>query len=275
VSTCVLEEKMNIFVPRTAVIGVGRDGLEAARQLICDGTVETCPTGLGTGRYKPDLEVSGVSNWVFIAGTIEPDQDVQALLSPALPILSDGTLNIALISTMCSKERSRLFNPGLFCEGIMTAIDACFVLHMTPRLFNADDGNARINALSNAGRIILEMMTVTDNVMISFDEFKETMVEAGQVWLSTGIGSGMGRAIKAARSALIDSFSGNRLVGAQKILLRIAGGDNLLLSEVHDVLDTAKSVVPANTDIIFGVARKPVPDPLIKISLLATHFSAT
>ena len=265
---------MNMFVPRTAVIGVGRDGLETARQLICDGTVESCPTELDTGRYKPDLEMSDVSNLMLIVGTIESEQDVQALLSPALSILSDGTLSIALISTMCSKERSRLFNPGLFCEGIMTAVDACFVLHMTPRLFNADGGRARINALSNAGRIILEMMTVTDNVMISFDGFKETMVEAGQVWLSTGIGSGMGRAIKAARSTLIDSFSGNRLVGARSILLRVVGGDNLLLSEVHDVLDAVKSAVTTNTDIIFGVARESVPNPLIKVSLLATHFSA-
>lgn len=265
---------MNMFVPRTSVIGVGNDGLEIARQLICDGTVETCPTELDTGRYKPDLEVSGLSNLVLIVSTIEPDQDVQALLSPALSILSDETLNIALISTMCRKERSRLFNSGLFCEGIMTAVDACFVLHMAPRLFNADGGRARINGLSNAGRIILEMMTVTDNVMISFDEFKETMVEAGQVWLSTGIGLGMGRAIKAACSVLIDSFSGNRLVGAQKILLRVVGGDDLLLSEVHDVLDILKSAVTTDTEIIFGVARNPVPDPLIKISLLATHFSA-
>ena len=132
---------MNMFVPRTAVIGVGRDGLETARQLIYDGTVETCPTGLDTGRYKPDLEMPCVSNLVLIVGTIESEQDVQALLSPVLSILSDGTLNIALISTMRSKDRSGLFNSGLFCEGIMKAVDACFVLHMAPGLFNSNIGS--------------------------------------------------------------------------------------------------------------------------------------
>ena len=106
--------------------------------------------------------------------------------------------------------------------------------------------------LFNAARIMLEKMTITDNVMISLDEFKYTMAEAGQLWLSQGIGLGKNRAIKAARGALTDLFSYNRLIGARKILLRVAGGDDLLLSEVCDVLDITKSAIKTDNDIIFS-----------------------
>lgn len=265
---------MNMISPRIAVIGVGKDGLEAKKQLIYDKTVGTYLTELDTGKYKPDLDEPGAINLVLVLGTEDPRKDFQTLFNPALSILSRKTLNIAVINTMLNKESSRPFNPNMFHEGIKTLVDACFVLYMAPKLFNADGGRARINVLSNAVRIMLETMTITDNVVISFDDFKYTMAEAGQLWLSTGIGSGKDRAIKAARTALTDSFSDNRLIGARKILLRVAGGDDLLLSEVCDVLDITKSAIKTDNDIIFGVARKSVPEPLIKVSLLATHFSA-
>jgi len=263
---------MNVVTPRTAVIGVGRDGSEAARQLICDGTIEAYLPELDTKEYEPTLELPGASDLVFVVGTIEPEKDFQAWLSPALSVLSHETLNVAVINTVNDREGSKQCSLGKFRKGIMTPVDAYFTLNMTPRLFFADGGRARINALSKAVRIILEMMTITDSVMISFDEFKYTMAEAGQLWLSTGTGSGKGRAINAARSTLFDSFSDNRLVGARKILMRVVGGDNLLLNEVYDVLGIIRSAVKTD-DIIFGVARKPVPEPVIRVSLIAIHFS--
>ncbi len=264
---------MNIATPRTAVIGVGKDGSEAARQLICDGTIETCLTELDTGEYKSALELPGVGDLVFVVGTMEPEEDFQAQLSSALSALSRETLNVAVINTVNSGENSKQCSLDTLHKGIMPPVDAYFTLNMTPRLFYAGGGRARINALSNAVRIIVEMMTVTDSVMISFDDFKYIMAEAGQLWLSTGTGSGKDRAIEAARSALTDSFLDNRLVGARKILLRVVGGDDLLLDEFYDVLDTIRSNVKTD-DIIFGVARKSVPEPVIQVSLIAIHFSA-
>ena len=131
---------------------------------------------------------------------------------------------MAVINTVNSRESSKQCSLDTFRKGIMTPVDAYFTLNMTPRLFYAGGGRARINALSKAVRIIVEMMTVTDSVVIGFDDFKYTIAEAGQLWLSTGAGSGKDRAIKAARSALIDLSYDNRLVGAQKILLRVVVG---------------------------------------------------
>jgi cell division GTPase FtsZ len=259
---------MNMISARIAIIGIGEDGLEARRRLISDETVGGYLTDLGTGKRKPS-EI----DLVFVLGAVDPKKNPQALSNSALSILSRETLNIAVISTMLNKEDSRQFNPDIFLQGIESLVDACFVVPMAPKLFNADGGGARVNMLFNAVRIILETMTLTDDVRIDFDDFRNTLTEAGPFWLSTGTGSRDGRAMKAARSALIDSFSDNRLVGAQSILLRVVGGDDLLLSEVHDVLDVVRSAVTTDTNIIFGAARKSVPEPMVKVSLLATHFS--
>jgi cell division GTPase FtsZ len=259
---------MNMISARIAIIGVGEDGLEARRRLISDESVGGYLTDLGTGKRKPSK-----IDLVFVLGAMDPENNPQALSNSALSILSRETLNIAVIGTVLNREDSRQFNPDIFLQGIESLVDACFVVPMAPKLFNADGGRARVNVLSNAVRIILETMTWTDNVRIDFDDLSATLAEAGRFWLSTGIGSGDGRAMKAARSVLIDSFSDNRLVGAQSILLRVVGGDDLLLSEVHDVLDVVRSDVTTDTDIIFGVARNHTSQPSINVTLMATHFS--
>jgi cell division GTPase FtsZ len=264
---------MNMVAPRTTVIGVGKDGSEAARRLIYDGTIQTCLIDLHAGEYKPALEVSGEGSLVLVIGTIDPKRNFEVQLGPALSVLSHKALNVAVINTVNSREGSKQCSLCRFLQGIMTPVDAYFTLDMVPRLFFTEGGRARTNALSNAVRIMLEMMTVTDNVMISFDDFKYIMAEAGLLWLSTGAGSGKDRAIKAARTALTDLFSCSRLIGARKVLLRIVGGDDLLLSEVHDVLDIVQSAVTTDTDVIFGVARNHTSYPSIKVTLMATHFT--
>ena len=55
-------------------------------------------------------------------------------------VISIG-VNIAVINTMLNKESSRPFNPNMFHEGIKTLVDACFVLHMAPGLFNSNIGS--------------------------------------------------------------------------------------------------------------------------------------
>lgn len=264
---------MNIISARMAIIGFSEDGLEAKSQLICDETVGPYLTKLDNCEYQPGLEDPGDINLALVLGTVDPGNGFQALYDSALSTLSRDTLNIAVVNTMIKMDGSRQFNQDKFHEGINTLIDAYFVLRMAPKLFNADGGRARVNVLSNTVRIMLETMTRTDDVKIGFDDFRITLTEAGRFWLSTGISSGKGRAIKAARSALIDSFSDNRLVGAQRILLRVVGGDDLLLSEVHDVLDIVESTVTTDTDVIFGVARNHASRPSIKVILMATHFS--
>ena len=261
---------MNTNIPRVAVVGIGEDGLEAARQLIYDGIAETCLTDLDTEGEKSELELPHAINLVLILGTVGTEKECEALFNPAM--LSNRTLNIAVITTMRSDESCEHSNSSMFQKLIMAPVDACFPQYMRTRLFNAEGGRARINALCNISRNILEMMTETDFITIPFGDFEKTMAEAGQVWLSIGMGSGNDRAIKAAGSALVDLFSGNQLLGARKILLRVAG-NSLLLSEVNDVLDVIQSNVKTDTEIIFGVVRKPIPDSFVKVSLLATHYS--
>lgn len=259
-------------IPKTDIIGVGRDGSEAARRLLRSGITKTYRTESAEA-YEPNL-ASGASDLVLVLGTMEPGDDFPTLLGSALSILTHDTLNIALIATTCCQKRSSFFNSSPCYGKVINVLDAYSFINMIPALFHKEGGMARIDALFYTARIILEMMTTTDDIRIASSDLKKTMAEVGQIWISSSISSGVDRAIKAASSVLMDQFSGNQLVAAQKILLRVVGGKDLLLCEVNDVLDIIKSAVNIDDKgIVFGVAREPVPDPVIKVSILAIHYS--
>lgn len=264
---------MDILKPRTAVIGFGEDGSEAIRQLINDGLADTYFTDLENMVFKSKLGIPGTIILVLILGTVGMTDDSRKHFNSTLSMLSNRTLNITVITTMGNDEIDKHANPNIPQELLMAPVDACFIQYMRTRLFNADGGRARINALSNAARIIIEMITITDAIRISLDEFRETLSRAGRLWLSSGKGSGNDRAIKAVNSALTDPFTGKQLAGGKKILT-IIGGDDLRLGEVNKILDITESALHMdNKDIVFGVARKSIPDPVIKVLILATHYS--
>ena len=263
---------MRDMIPKTTVVTLDKDGSEVAKQLIRKGRADYV-YDFGSGATAPDIKRMEQSELVFILGTQSDRQDIRGTLTPALSYLAGNKLIIAITNSLSDKTFDGYVQPDISIWNLSRALDAHFNIYMPPSIFDASNGQARISALTNTCITILDIMNASDNIAIVYDEFKDALTNAGQAWVSTGCGSGKHRAIEAARTALIEPFSIHSLASAKNVILRIIGG-NLLLGEANDIVQYVETTLGTDTKIIFSVAANSYPEPLIRVSLLATNINS-
>jgi cell division protein FtsZ len=95
----------------------------------------------------------------------------------------------------------------------------------------------------------------------------------GDAIMGVGIGRGDNRAVDAATNAINNPLLEDaRIEGAKKLLVNVAGGDDLSLSEYEEVLN----IITASTDeevfTISGTALDDTIEDAIKVTVIATGF---
>jgi len=121
---------------------------------------------------------------------------------------------------------------------------------------------------------ISEVITVPGLINLDFADVKAITKDAGQAWMSIGIGTGKNRAIDAAKEALASPLLDVTITGAKGVLFNVVGGDNLSLYEVNEAAEIIKKAVDPDANIIFGVAKDERLNNEVKITLIATGFNA-
>ena len=121
---------------------------------------------------------------------------------------------------------------------------------------------------------ISELITVPGVVNLDFADVRRVMEDAGPALMAIGIGRGDQRAVEAAREAIASPLLEVDITGATGVLFNVTGPSNLRLSELNNAARTIAEVVDPDAEIIFGAAIDEEMGDEVRITVVATGFSA-
>lgn len=191
-----------------------------------------------------------------------------------------GILTIAVVSkpfTFEGRHRCEVAEIGII--DLFRKVDTLIIIP-NDRLLALCDQNVGVDeafrmaddVLKKSILAITEVLNTPGIINLDFADIRAIMKDAGPAWTSIGLGSGPGRAVKAAQSALASPLLDVSINGATGVLFNIVG-NNLTLYEIDEAAELIKKAVDHEANIIFGVAIDPNMDEKeIKITLIATGF---
>jgi cell division protein FtsZ len=131
------------------------------------------------------------------------------------------------------------------------------------------------NVCLNAVRGISDLVIAPGLINVDFADVRTIMTGMGRALMGTGMGTGDKRAIEAAQQAisspLLEDVSIN---GATGILLNITGGPDLTLAEMNEACSLIAEAADPDANIIFGSVIDAHAGDQVRITVIATGFSA-
>jgi cell division protein FtsZ len=203
------------------------------------------------------------------------------------PVVADiakqsGALTIAVVTKPFAFEGSHRCQVAE--EGIQELLGKVDTLIIIPndRLLSLCDQKTGVDSafrladdvLRHGVQAIAEVITTPGMINLDFADVKAVMMDAGPAWMSIGRGSGQSRASDAAKEALASPLLDVSIEGSKAVLFNVVGGDSLTLYEVNQAADVIKQAVDPDANIIFGVASEPEMENEVRITLIATGFTA-
>lgn len=194
-----------------------------------------------------------------------------------------GTLSIGIVTRPFNFEgtrRQRVAEEGI--ANLASKVDTLIVIPNERLLTLADrdllvDNAFRMvdDVLKHGVQAISELVTVPGVINLDFADVKAVMKNAGPAWLAIGHGSGHNRARDAAQEAISSQLLDVSIEGAKGILFNITGAiGQTTLHEVNEAAEIIRGAVDPEANIIFGVVYEPKMENDVRLTLVATGFSA-
>ena len=133
------------------------------------------------------------------------------------------------------------------------------------------------NILTTAAKGIAEVISVTGNINVDFNDVNTVLRNSGRAIMGSAIAQGENRAIEAVQSALSSPLlDENDIQGAKYVLLNITYGDKeVMMDEVTEITDFIQDAAGATADVIWGHGYDSSLGDNISITLIATGFSSS
>jgi cell division protein FtsZ len=193
-----------------------------------------------------------------------------------------GALTIAVVTkpfTFEGKHRAKTAAEGI--SNLIGKVDTLIIIP-NDRLLDLCDQKTTVDSafkmaddvLRHGVQAISEVITVPGLINLDFADIKAIMKDAGPAWMSIGVGQGQNRAVDAAKRALASPLLDVSIKGSKAVLFNIVGDNSLTLFEVNEAAEVIKEAVDPDANIIFGVAYDPTIGNDVRITLIATGFTA-
>lgn len=133
------------------------------------------------------------------------------------------------------------------------------------------------NVLAKGAKSIAEIITVSGNINVDFEDVRTVMQDAGAAVMGSAVVEGEERARRAAEGALNSPLLNNtNIAGAQYILLSIVVGDedDFQMEELEEISDYIQEQAGEDAEIIFGQATDETVGKGISVTIIATGFSS-
>ena len=205
----------------------------------------------------------------------------------AAPVIAEiakqsGALTIAVVTKPFGFEgtnRTQVANEGV--TRLLGKVDTLIIIP-NDRLLGLCDQKTGVDSafkladdvLRHGVQAIAEVITTPGLINLDFADVKSIMKDAGPAWMSIGMGTGQNRAIEAAKQALASPLLDVSINGSKAVLFNVVGGTSLTLFEVNEAADVIREAVDPEANIIFGVAHDPEMNNDVRITLIATGFTA-
>lgn len=122
---------------------------------------------------------------------------------------------------------------------------------------------------------ISDLIVMPGLVNVDFADVKTIMSNAGSSLMGIGVGSGEGRAVNAAKQAVLSPLLEVSIDGAKGILFNITGGPDLTMNEVDEAAKIITSAADPDANIIFGATIDDNLIDVVRITVIATGFDET
>ncbi len=202
-----------------------------------------------------------------------------------------GILTVAVVTSPLSLEGNLRREQALKgIEELRQSVDSLLIidneniLKIYGRLSLKQAFGKADDILASATKGIAEIITVkSDLVNVDFADVSNVMRDSGRAHMAVATARGEDRAERAAEASLLSPLLDDNLIsGAKNILINISVSDpdNLILDEVHAILDYIQSHASIrdkfgnilNANIIWGTSVKPQLDDAIELVVVATGF---
>ncbi|MCL2137910.1 MAG: cell division protein FtsZ [Treponema sp.] len=259
------ENRIHIGNKTTGIRGAGgdpvkgeaaaREDAELLRKTVKDIDMVFLTTGMGGG--------TGTGAIPVLAG-IAKDSNALTVAIVTLPFEVEGEekMQIALegIKKLRENVDTLIIIPN---ENLYKMIDRKLTFIQMLRL--ADD------ILLQAVKAISEIITQVGYINADFADVVSTMKGQGDAHLGIGLGSGDNRAKTAADNAinnpLLEDVS---ITGASRLLVNIAGSEDVPAAEVREILSTIRAKAGAKAKLKFAITHDSSLGENIKVTVIAT-----
>src|SRR5262245_12915858 len=193
---------------------------------------------------------------------------------------SQGSLTIGVVTRPFAFEgRRRSVQADQGIAKMKEKVDTQIVIPNDRLLSVANDKTSMLSAFKMADEVLLQgvqgitdLITTPGLINTDFADVKMIMHDAGSALMGVGYGSGDGRALDAARSAISSPLLESAIDGARGILLNICGGSDLTLFEVNDAATVIHEVAHPEANIIFGAVIDDEMGDEVRVTVIAAGF---
>ncbi len=124
--------------------------------------------------------------------------------------------------------------------------------------------------LQEGVRGISDLIVMPGLINLDFADIRSIMANRGKAMMGAGEACGDNRAIRATQQAISNPLLDDVLNGARGLIISIAGGNDLKLTEVDEVASYVRDLVDPEADIIWGSTFNPALEGRVRVSVFAT-----
>src|SRR3954451_14271623 len=206
----------------------------------------------------------------------------------AAPIIASlaaelGALTVAVVTKPFNFEgKRRRVQAEQGIRGLRDSVDTLITIPNERLLNFVERGTSLSDAFKIADDIlrqavqgISDLITVPGEINLDFADVKTIMHGMGMALMGRGVSSGEHRAVEAAQRALSAPLLEEASIeGAKGVLIKITGGPDMTLFEVHEAASIIQEAADEEANIIFGTVIDPRMKDEVKVTVIATGFDA-
>lgn len=147
--------------------------------------------------------------------------------------------------------------------------------HVDPQTSSKDGFKMVDEVLLQAVKGISEVITQPGEVNIDFNDIRKVMSHSHKSLIGVGAASGAGRHLAAVKKAILSPLLENADIhGAKGFIVHFSAEENLTLLEQGEVMNLIRQYASNDSIIMFGYSYDSTLDGQIKVTVIATGFSA-
>jgi len=128
------------------------------------------------------------------------------------------------------------------------------------------------DVLRQAIQGVSDVISKPGSINLDFADVATIMRNKGLAHMGIGKGRGANKTIEAVRQAVTSQLLETSIEGATGILINIAGGDDLTVSEVYEAADLVRDVADPKCNVIFGANFNNNTPGEATVTIIATGF---
>ena len=193
-----------------------------------------------------------------------------------------GILTIAVVTKPFMFEgRVRNDNANLGIVNLKKYVDTLVVIPNDKLLQSLPENIAMLDAFKVADDMlkqgiigIVDLIATPSLINLDFADVNTIMRNQGLAHMGIGRAKGENRVIEAVRQAVSSPLLETTIEGAKSVILNVTGGKDLKLGEVNEAAVLVQGIIDPAANIIFGATIDEGMSEEIKITVIATGFSA-